>query len=149
MAERNIVGTYALSIKSGATFVLLVCETDDTFDRSRDSIDAASKCDPGKKVPNPTITYEVTGSAQVLLSDGEGFTTKASEAEVDALFRNMTVFDWKLGPLSGNPVPGDVTYSGSGFFSKLSTSYPTAEVAKFDFTITGTGSYTQTIEPEA
>jgi hypothetical protein len=74
---------------------------------------------------------------------------KMSEAIVDQLGRNRETFEWKMGPASAVPVPGDVTYGGNGFFSSLSTTYPNADVATFDFTITVKGEYTQTIEPAA
>jgi hypothetical protein len=145
--EREIVGTYGLLIKTGETFIPLVCQTDLNFDRSRGSIAAPSKCDPNKKIPNPTGDYELSGTLQILLSDGDGFDAKASEAEVDALFKNRTVFDWQIGPLSGEPQPGDIIYSGKGWLSNLSSKYPTADLATNDFTLVVTGEYATDIEP--
>lgn len=146
MAERDILGTYGLLIKTVATFIPMVCQTDLTFDRSRDVIQSVTKCGR-KKRPSPFADYELSGTAEVLLSDGVAFTSKASEAEIDRLFANQTEFEWQIGPLSGTPVPGDITYSGRGFFSDLSTSYPTEETATFDFTLAVVGDYTQSVEP--
>jgi predicted secreted protein len=149
MAERlPAAGSYGVFIKTGADFLVLVCQTDLTFDRSRDTINAPSKCGP-KQIPSNNPTYEISGTAQVLLSDDdeEVFSDKASEAFADTLFVNKTIFDWKIGPLSGIVAPGDVVYEGSGFFSNLSTSYPNEDVATFDFTIGVDGEYTKTIEP--
>ncbi len=146
MSERGIIKTVGLLIKTGETFIPLVCQTDLTFDRTRDVIKSVTKCGT-KKQPNPSPDYEVSGTAEVLLGDGEEFTTKASEAKVDELFRNATEFEWQIGPLSGTPVPGDITYAGKGFFSDLSTSYPTEENATFDFTLAVVGDYTQEEEP--
>lgn len=146
--EREIIGTYALSIKTATVFLMLVCQTDLKFSRSRGTINAPSKCDPNKKIPNPAADYEITGSLQVLLPDGVAFTDpKASEAELDKLFRDATIFDWKIGPMSGTPVPGDVIYSGKGWFSNLDTDYPTTDLAKSDFTLAVTGEYEQDRTP--
>lgn len=141
-------GSYGVFIKTGANFLVLVCQTDLTFDRSRDTIDANSKCGPNQ-IPSNNPTYEISGTAQVLLSDDDDpeFDSQASEALVDQLFRSKTEFDWKIGPLSGIAVPGDVVYEGDGFFSNLSTSYPNEDVATFDFTISVKGEYEQEIEP--
>ena len=144
----EIIGTYGLFIKTASTFIPLVCQTDLKFSRSRGKIAAPSKCDPNKKIPNPQADYELTGSLQVLLSDdGDPLEGKASEAELDQLFRDMTVFDWQIGPISGEPVPGDVLYSGKGWFSNLDSSYPVTELATADFTLAVTGEYTQDREP--
>ena len=149
MAERKPeVGSIGILIKTGADFLVLVCQTDLTFDRSRDTIAANSKCGPDQ-IPSNNPTYEISGTAQVLLSDDDNpeFDSKASEALADQLFRNKTQFEWQIGPLSGIPVPGDVVYEGTGFFSNLSTAFPNEDVATFDFTIAVRGEYTQTIEP--
>lgn len=149
MAERKINGKdVVISIKQGATFLLLVCQVEHNFDRSWDPIDANSKCGPDQ-LPNDVGDYSISGTAQVLLGDGPTMTGKMSEAIVDQLGRNRETFEWKMGPAAAVPVPGDVTYSGNGFFSSLSTTYPNADVATFDFTITVKGEYTQTIEPAA
>lgn len=149
MAERKpAIGSIGVFIKTGLDFLVLVCQTDLTFDRSRDAVDANSKCGPDQ-IPSNNPTYEISGTAQILLSDDDNpeFDNKASEALADQLFRDKTNFDWKIGPLSGMVVPGDTIYEGTGFLSSLSTSYPNEDAATFDFTITVRGEYTQTIEP--
>lgn len=142
--EREIIGKYGLAIKTSTVFLMLVCQTDLKFSRSRGVINAPSKCDPNKKIPSPTGDYELTGSLQVLLPDGVSLSdARASEAELDQIFRDITIFDWKIGPISDQPEPGDVIYSGKGWFSKLDTDYPTADLAKSDFTLSVTGEYSQ------
>ncbi len=43
--------------------------------------------------------YSISGTAQVILGDGETMADKVSEAVVDQLGRNRQVFDWMMGPL--------------------------------------------------
>lgn len=149
MAERKPeVGSIGVFIKTAADFLVLVCQTDLTFDRSRDAIDANSKCGPDQ-IPSNNPTYEISGTAQIFLGDTDDaeFDGKASEALMDQLLRSKATFDWKIGPLSGVPVPGDVTYTGTGFLSNLSSSFPNEDASTFDFTISVRGEYTQEIEP--
>lgn len=149
MAERKINGkSVVISIKQGAAFVLLVCQVEHNFDRSWEPIPANSKCGDDQ-LPPDTGSYSISGTAQVLLGDGPTIPDKISEAVVDQLGRAKQVFDWKMGPAAAVPVPGDVIYTGQGFFSNLNTSYPTGDVATFDFTITVKGEYEQDIEPAA
>lgn len=149
MAERKPeLGSIGIFIKSGVTFLVIVCQTDLTFDRSRDTVDANTKCGPDQ-LPSNNATYEISGAGQIWLGDTEEaeFNTKGSEAFLDQLLRDKTTFDWRIGPLSGVAVPGDVVYEGSGFISNLSASWGNDEAATFDFTIGVRGEYTQTIEP--
>lgn len=150
MAERKVNGgDVVIRIVDAGQPVLLVCQVEHNFDRTRDSIDANSKCGPDT-IPGDAPTYEISGTAQILLGDTDDsvFTGKLSEAKMDSLFRAKTVFQWTMGPASGVPVPGDVTYSGDGFLTSLSTTYPNNDVATFDFTISVKGEYLQDIEPE-
>ncbi|CAL1518204.1 hypothetical protein [Chitinophaga sp. MM2321] len=149
MAERKVNGgDVVIRITEGVTDILLVCQVEHTFDRSRDAIDAGSKCGPDN-LPGDTPTFEISGTAQILLGDTDEavFNGKLSEAKMDEFFRGKTVFAWAMGPASGVPVPGDVTYSGNGFLTSLSTTYSNNEVATFDFTISVKGDYSQDIEP--
>lgn len=149
MAERKPeIGSIGIFVKTESQFLALVCQTDLTFDRSRDTVDANSKCGPDQ-LPANTITVEISGTAQVFLFDDDNpeTPTKLSEAAADRLIVNATTFQWKIGPLSELPIPGDVTYDGNGFFTNLSTSWPNADVATFDFTIAVRGEYNQEIEP--
>lgn len=149
MAERKVNGKdVVISIKTAATFLLMVCQVEHNFERTWDPIPADSKCGPDQ-LPNDVGQYSISGTAQVLLGDGPTMPDKISEAVVDQLGRNRQVFEWKMGPAAAVPVPGDITYGGNGFFSSLSTSYPNGDVATFDFTLTVKGEYTQTIEPAA
>jgi hypothetical protein len=149
MAERKPdVGSIGVFIKTASQFLILVCQTDLTFDRSRDTIDANTKCGPDQ-IPSNNPTFEISGTAQVWLFDDDNpeSATKLSEAGADRLLVNKTVFEWKIGPLSGVQVPGDVVYSGEGFFTNLSTSWGNEDAASFDFTISIKGQYDQEIEP--
>lgn len=150
MAERKVNGgDVVIRITEAGQDLLLVCQVEHNFDRSRDSIDANSKCGPDT-IPGDAPTYEISGTAQILLGDTDDgvFNQKLSEARMDQLFRSKSVFPWIMGPASGIPIPGDVTYSGNGFLTSLSTTYPNNDVATFDFTISVKGEYTQEIEPE-
>jgi len=152
MAEVNVMGlSQVLSIiaPGGNTPLVLACEVDHNFDRSRAEINADNKC--GKnRIPNPNMDASISGTGQVMINPAGGdITTKISEAKLDQLMRSATVFSWVLGPKSGVPAPGDVTYSGQGWFNQLNTAYTTDGVATFDFSITVSGDYTQEIEPAA
>ncbi|SKA29765.1 Phage tail tube protein [Chitinophaga eiseniae] len=153
MAERKpeigSIGVFiSATLSDTPVYIIMVCQTDLTFSRSRDVVDANSKCGPDQ-LPANTMTTEITGTSQILLGDTDQpiFGGKASEALMDELVRNRTTINWKIGPLSGIEVPGDVVKEGTGFVSSLDTSYPNDDVATFDFTITAKGDYTQTIEP--
>lgn len=149
MAERKPeIGSIGIFIKTGVNFLILVCQTDLTFDRSRDTVDANTKCGPDQ-LPSNNATYEISGSAQVYLFDNDNpeTATKLSEAAADRMLVNKDIFEWKIGPLSGVQVPGDVVYDGQGFFTNLSTSWGNDDPATFDFTIGVKGEYTQEIEP--
>lgn len=149
MAERKPeIGSVGIFVKSGVTFLILVCQTDLNFDRSRDVVDGNTKCGPDQ-IPSNNATYEISGTAQIFLFDNDDpeTATKLSEAAADRMLVNKDIFEWKIGPLSGVQVPGDVVYDGEGFFSNLSTSWGNDDPASFDFTIAVKGQYDQTIEP--
>lgn len=151
MAERDLkIGTYGLFISAvladNPVYLVMVCQTDLSFSRTRDVIDATSKCGP-KQLPANAVLSELTGTSQVIFDDGGDviFGGRASEALCDQLMRSADTFNWKIGPLDGTEIAGDVIYEGEGFFSSLDTSYPAADVATFDFTLTVLGDYTQDV----
>ncbi|MFB6456483.1 hypothetical protein ACE38W_14515 [Chitinophaga sp. Hz27] len=152
MAEQKVMGVervISITLPGGTGPILLGCEVDHNFDRSRDVITADSKCGPSR-LPNPNLAATIQGNGQVLKNDAGGdLTTKVTEAKIDQLLRNATFFDWVMGPKSGTPEPGDVVYSGRGWFSALNSAFNTDGVATFDFTIQVDGDYTQEIEPAA
>lgn len=151
MAEQGKpkVGSIAIFIKTATEYLLFKCNTDLTFTRSRDTIDASSKCGPDQ-IASANATYEISGSGQVWLFGGAtpGSTTELSEAEADRLLVNNTKFSWKIAKLKEEEVvPGDVEYDGQGFFTNLATTWPNDQVSTFDFTIAVSGEYNQVITP--
>jgi len=142
MAERKLSGDdYLLFIDpaGGASYELIVCLTEQQFNRATTEIDAKSKCGPDK-LPG-TQTIELTFSGQVML-DPSGSTL--SEADLHGLWSSSSTIGWKLGVAS--PTIGDVSYSGTGFISKLDSSYGMDNPATFSGSIGVYGTATQTIE---
>jgi len=140
------------NLQDTPVYLMLVCNTDLTISRSRDVIDANSKCGPNQ-IPAKTVTVEITGTVQVKFSsDGnETFDGQASEMLLDKLWKQGISFNWKIAPIpdenNPNPLPGELIYEGEGFFSSLDTNYPTDDVPTSDFTLSVQGDYTTTATP--
>ena len=115
MAQHKISGNdYLLLISDdgGTTYDTVVCLTSNSITRSTNTIDANTKCGPDK-LPG-TQSNGVTFEGQIML-DPSGSTVSLDVLE-DSWSAIDTIY-WKMAPVS--PVTGDITYTGTGFISKL------------------------------
>lgn len=141
MAQRKIAGDDILLFidpAGGTDYDTVVCLTQQDFNRARTEIDAKSKCGPDKLPGSESI--ELTFQGQIVLSPDAG---NISEAGMHTLWQNATTIGWKLGKAS--PVTGDVTYTGTGFISRLNSSYGMDNPSTFDASIGVYGNVTQTV----
>lgn len=151
MEQKPSVGSRGLFISVDGTAeaaIVLVCQLDTQFERSRDTIDALSKCGPDQRPAND-YTANISGSFQAVWDDSGTivWNDKASTALADQLFRDKTIFNFAYGPLTGIPAPGEVTYKGKGFFSNLTDNDPNNDMSTVDFGLAIAGPYTMEVEP--
>lgn len=126
MAEHKINGTDVVLMlgTDGITYNTVVCLTSQTVSRTTAEIDAKSKCGPDKLAG--TKDNGVSFEGQVMADPTTG---RVSTDEIDDYWRNVTTVYWKMG--KAVPITGDVTYSGTGFISKLDEVFAQDAVATF------------------
>lgn len=122
----------------GSVYDLIVCLTDNGMGLSTNSIDSSSKC--GNSSTPGTTKADVTFTGNIAFEPATG---KVSEAGLFTLWKNKTIFSWKMGPSS--PVEGDVVYSGDGYLSAFTLAYPEG-TATFSGTISVSGDVSQAIQ---
>jgi hypothetical protein len=141
MAQRKIAGDDILLFidpLGGTDYDTIVCLTEQQFNRATTEIDAKSKCGPDKLPGAQNI--ELTFQGQIVYGPDSG---NISESGLHTLWQNSTTIGWKLGKAS--PVTGDVTYSGTGFISRLNSAFAMDSPSTFDGSIGVYGSVTQTV----
>jgi hypothetical protein len=118
MAEHKINGNDMLLLLSedGTTYNTVICLTSNGLTRATNEIDAKTKCGPDK-LPG-TQDNGVTFEGQVMADPAGGST---SIADLFDYWANKTTLYWKMA--KATPVTGDVTYTGTGFISKLDETY--------------------------
>ena len=116
MAEHKISGNDMLLMLStdGTTFSTIVCLTSNGITRATAEIDAKTKCGPDKLPGSQDVALSFEG--QVMLD-----TANSSLEDLYTYWSNKTTIFWKMGPVS--PSTGDITWSGTGFISKLDDTY--------------------------
>ncbi len=121
----------------GTNYILLVCLTSNSLERTTNEIDAASKCGPNLlpgtqqiKVPFEFIDVLDTTNSEI------------SEEALHPLWANKSIISWKFGKVS--PAAGDVTYTGTGFIGQLNTTAVQNDVVKTSSSIAVQGTITQT-----
>lgn len=129
MAEHKVSGNDVLLFigTNGVTYNTVVCLTSNSVTRATNIIDAKSKCGPDK-LPG-TQDNEIAFEGQLMADPSGG---RISIDDLDDYWRNITTIYWKMGKVT--PLVGDITYSGTGFISKLD------EVAAQDAPVTFSGS---------
>ena len=139
MAEHKINGTDVLLFvgTDGLTYPTVVCLTSQTVSRTTNEIDAKSKCGPDK-LPG-TKDNGVSFEGQIMADPSAG---RVSTDDLDDYWRNATTIYWKVG--KAVPVTGDVTYSGTGFISKLDEVFAQDAVATFSGAIGVYGTLSKT-----
>lgn len=144
MAERKLTANdYLLFIDpaGGTSYKLIICQTDGGIDRTTSVIDAKSKCGPDKSPGTQDIT--ITMSGQIMWDADTG---EASEGDLHSLWANKTTVGWKWSK-AGTLATDDVSYSGTGFISKLSAKFSQDNPGTFDLELSPYGTITQTITP--
>ncbi len=114
MAEHKVSGNDVLLFisRDNITFNTVVCLTSNSVNRTTNVIDAKSKCGPDK-LPG-TQDNDIAFEGQLMADPTNG---RISIDDLDDYWRNITTIYWRVG--KAVPQIGDITYSGTGFISKL------------------------------
>lgn len=101
---------------NGVDYNTVICLTSQTYARTTEEIDAATKCGPDKQAgpQSNNVTFE----GQTMLDPSGG---RISTDDLDDHWRNVTTIYWKLTELQ--PQIGSIIYYGTGFISALSETY--------------------------
>ena len=146
MAERKVDGKDILLmldvdfVSGTPAYELIVCLLDNSFSRTRDEIDASSKCGPD----NSTGTLKVGPiefSGQIVYSPTTG---RAGIAALDAAIRADKLIPFKYGKATPD-VTGDVVYTGFGKLTNLEETAGLDDKAQFSASLTVIGDYTTTV----
>lgn len=140
MAERNLVGTdWLLFIDpaGGVDWKEVVCLTTQSINRTTNKIDATTKC--GTSSAAGTRSAEVPFEGEYMLDPDTG---RVSGGDLHTYWSDSTIFSWKIGKVI--PAGGDVTYTGTGFLTSLSDTFPIGN-GTFSGTISVASDITQTI----
>lgn len=118
--------------EGGTNWQTIVCLTSNGINISTDTINSSSKCGTSSSPGTQTMDVPFEGNYMKNL-DG----TDISGADLFTLAKEKTNFSWIQGTaaaISGSPATGDDTYTGTGFISSLSITFPEG-VATFSGTI--------------
>ena len=141
MAEKKVSGNDMLLFidpAGGTSYKLVICQTGGGLSRSTSVIDAKSKCGPDKSPGTQEVSITMEGQ---ILTDPD--TGEVSEADLHDLWANKTTVGWKYS--KATTVTDDVTYSGTGFISKLDATYGQDNVATFNVELQPYGTVTKTV----
>lgn len=108
----------------GITYKTVVCLTSQSVTRTTNEIDARSKCGPDK-LPG-TQDNGVTFEGQLMADPTAG---TISVDDLDDYWRNKQTIYWRVA--KAVPIIGDITYSGTGFISKLDETFAQNTVSVF------------------
>lgn len=143
MPETKVSGTdvvLQIDVANGTSYDLVVCLESQSLSRATNTIDAKSKCGPDTSAGTQEISIDFDGQ---VVAPPTG--TLVGISLLHDLWAAKTTFTWKWGKLV--PTAGDVTYTGSGFLSKLDETANMDENAKFSASIGVSGSITKTVTP--
>lgn len=150
MAERSIPSSgyvdaveqgYFLFIDpaNGTDYDNVVCLLTFDFAYATSVNNATTMCGPSSSPGETTATINLSG--ETLLDPDTG---KISAPDLFTLIKNRTTFSWMIGKLT--PAGGDVTKTGSGFFSNYTENYSATAKGAFGATISIDGDVTQVVE---
>ena len=143
MAQRLVEGkniVFMIDPANGEAYDLVVCLTNNSYERTSATIDASTKCGDRQLAGTKTRTIQIEGEIEVESASG-----RMSEAELNTLFENDTRFGWLFGPET--PVTGDVFYTGiDALITSLTFGAPLEGSATFSGTIALSGTPTMHIE---
>jgi predicted secreted protein len=140
--ERPIEGKnllFFIDPANGTNYSLVVCLTNQSFNRAANVIDATSKCGTRKLNGTKDRTIDIEG--QVMYDPDAGH---VSEAALNNYFEADTSVGWKMS--QATPEVDDVIYSGTdAVISNVVLAAPLDGVTTFTATLQLTGVPTQTI----
>lgn len=114
---------------NGNNYGLLVCLTENSFNRTANTIDASSKCGTHKFNGVKDRTIDISGN-MVMTPDSGHY----SEYDLNTLFENDTPVGWLFGPET--PEAGDKFYTGvDAILSSVSISAPNEGAVTFSATM--------------
>jgi hypothetical protein len=141
MAERKLTGgdvLFSIDIAGGTSYDLVICLTSQSYSRTTDEIDAATKCGPDTQPGKQKQSISFDG--QIMLSPNAN---RMSMSDLHDAWEDKTEFTWKYGVAS--PTTGDITYTGTGFLSKLDETADIDNPSTFSATVGILGSVTKTV----
>jgi TP901-1 family phage major tail protein len=144
MAERKLAGKdmlFFIDPAGGTSYSTVVCLTSQTYDRTKNTIDATTKCGPDTL--NGTATRTISLEGVVLYGPDAG---KVSEYALDNYWEDDTLVGWKLAEVS--PEAGSIIYQGTGRLSDLSTTYGQDGAATFSATLQVSGTPDKILTPD-
>lgn len=141
MSTKIRKNTYFLFIDpaGGTDYSTIVCLNNHTFNGTTAVNDASSMCGPDSSPGD--ISGSISLDAQFLINPDAG---EVAAADCFALWQDSTIFTWKIG--RATPIAGDITKTGSGYFSAYTETHGKDGVSGFTGTITVSGDITQTEE---
>jgi len=142
MSDHKIPGSNMLLFidpNGNDAYDMVICLTSVGVSDSVNVVDAASACGPDKSPGILEITYSFEG--QHLQDPNTG---KISGSDLTILARNKNTVGWMIAP--ENPIAGDETQYGTGFFSELSSTYSFDSVGTFTGSLQCYGNPTVIVE---
>lgn len=133
-----------LSIKDGASFKPIACLTSNSLNRTRNVIEAQTKCEPGQIIRQAGVaSYEIAFEGNYIdTTSATGETTKASHDSLMAIMDSTAgSVVWKMDTgLTDTPA-----YYGTAILTGLNWDNPSGdEFATFSGTLQGSGLITET-----
>lgn len=144
MATKIGKNTYFLWIDpaGGTNYKLVVCLNNFSFNGTTAVNDASSMCGPDSSPGD--ISSSISLDAQFMINEDDN--TEVAAADAFSLWQDSTTFGWRIGRAAADIISGDVTKTGSGYFSAYTETHTKDGVSGFTGTITVAGEVTQTIE---
>lgn len=136
-----------LFVKTGVSTVIPIkCLTTVTVTASQEVSNTDTKCGR-KKSAQGDPDYQISGEGLIQKITGTDTTTNYTAKDLFNMISLGDTVDLVVGPASGTPVEGDVTYSGKAIVSEWEATYPSAEDSTFSFTFEIDGELLQEVEP--
>ena len=121
----------------------IACLTSNTISESVEVDEVQTKCDPGNVVKTAgAYSYELTGDG--IYIDEAVDSDRQSHDKLKGYLRNKTLITWSM----DTGITSPTTEYGTGYITSLELTGEAGENATFTFTISGTGSITET-DPNA
>jgi hypothetical protein len=125
MAQEEVSGHdiwLGIDPAGGTNWVTIVCLTSNGINLSTDTINSSSKCGTSSSPGTQTMDVPFEGN---YMKNPDG--TSISGADLFTLAKEKTNFSWiqaTLDAIGGSPAQGDDIYTGTGFISSLSITFP-------------------------